>query len=106
MGKREAGGWRASEEAREEHDMHKERRERTHNVDEIRQGKAWMRSSEGAVGEVVLRLARLEHVHAARSRTFRLAREPSMRDKKKGRITSNLKIHADSPIRWKRLGAT
>ena len=60
----------------------------------------------GAVGEVVLRTARHEHVHAARSRTFRLALEPSVRDKKKGRKTSNLEIHADSPIRWERLGVT
>ena len=62
--------------------------------------------SEAAVGEVVLRTARHEHVHAARSRTFRLALEPSVRDKKKGTQTSNLKIHADSPIRWKRLDVT
>ena len=104
MGKRGAGGWLGSEEARKPPEKHKERRERNHNVDEIEQGKAWMRSSEGAVGEVVLRTARHEHVHAARSRTFRLALEPSVRDKKKGTKTSNLKIHADSPICWKRLG--
>ena len=75
-------------------------------VDEIENGKAWMRTLEGTVGEVVPLTERHEHVHAARSRTFRLALEPSVRDKKKGRQTSNLKIHADSPIRWKRLGVT
>ena len=75
-------------------------------VDEIENGKAWIRTLEDTVGEVVPLTERHEHVHAARSRTFRLALEPSVRDKKKGRKTSNLKIHADSPIRWERLGVT
>ena len=40
----EAGGWPGSEEGREEDEKYKERRERNHNVDEIEQGKAWVRS--------------------------------------------------------------
>ena len=44
MGKRGAGGWPGSEEGREEDEKYKERRERNHNVDEIEQGKAWVRS--------------------------------------------------------------
>ena len=75
-------------------------------VDEIENGKAWIRTLEDTVGEVVPLTERHEHVHAARSRTFRLAPEPSVRDKKKGRKTSSLKIHADSPTRCKRLSAT
>ena len=62
-------------------------------IDEIENGIAWMRTLEGTVGEVVPLTERHEHVHAARSRTFRLAL--SARDKKKGRKTNNLKIHAD-----------
>ena len=75
-------------------------------VDEIENGKAWIRTLEDTVGEVVPLTERHEHVHAARSRTFRLALEPSVRDKKKGRTASNLKFLPDSPIRWKRLGVT
>ena len=75
-------------------------------VDEIENGKAWIRTLEDTVGEVVPLTERHEHVHAARSRTFRLALEPSVRENKKGRNTSNLEIHADSPIRCKRVGAT
>ena len=75
-------------------------------IDEIENGKAWMRTLEGTVGEVVPLTERHEHVHAARSRTFRLALEPSVRDKKKGRKTNNLKKHADCPIRWGRQGST
>ena len=75
-------------------------------IDEVENGKAWMRTLEGTVGEVVPLTERHEHVHAARSRTFRLALEPSVRDKKKGRKTSKLKSHADCPIRWERQGST
>ena len=42
-------------------------------IDDIENGKAWMRTLEGTVGEVVPLTERHEHVHAARSRTFRLA---------------------------------
>ena len=75
-------------------------------VDEIENSKAWIRTLEDTVGEVVPLTERHEHVHAARSRTFRLALEPSVRDKKMGRKTNNLKIHADCPIRWKCKGWT
>ena len=72
-----------------------ELKERNDNADEIEQGKASMRSFEATVVEVVLWTERHEHVHAARSRTFRRVLEPSVRDKKKGKNTNNLKIHAD-----------
>ena len=91
---------------RQEHEEHRKGRQRKHGADKIEDGKGGKKSWRGTLGEVVLGAGRHGSVHASRSRTFRLALEPSVRDKKKGRQTSNLKKHAGSPIRWKRLGVT
>ena len=72
---------------RQKDEEHRKGRQRKHDADKIENDKGGNKSYEGTVGEVVLGAGRHGSVHASRSRTFRLALEPSVRDKKKGRKT-------------------
>ena len=84
---------------RQEHEEHRKGRQRKHGADKIEDGKGGKKSWRGTLGEVVLGAGRHGSVHASRSRTFRLALEPSVRDKKKGRKTHKCKPPADRPMR-------
>ena len=91
---------------RQEHEEHRKGRQRKHGADKIEDGKGGKKSWRGTLGEVVLGAGRHGGVHASRSRTFRLALEPSVRDKKKGRKTRKCKTHAGRPIRPARQSET